>query len=127
MTDVRISPNAAAIHVEGDIGSSGGGNDFRVTISYDSYLDLYSADKTFAEISEAVEAGNNVCAVLSYANTDTYIIPLYMHISGEYGYAVFSRVYVIDDEGMRIGYTTITINYSDDVYESESSKLWNSI
>lgn len=50
-------------------GGGGGGNDFVVTYTMNEETSTLTADKTFAEIATAIEAGKNVKAVIPQMNS----------------------------------------------------------
>ena len=129
MTDVKISPNAAPIHVEGNIGGGSGGA-FKVTITSSTDPNtqewVYTADKTFAEISEAIESAQYIYAVQSWNEEECNFIPLRGFVAEQYILFSICDVYG-DEDGMRLRYQSISINPDESVGVDYSSKSWNSI
>ena len=71
MTDVKISPNAASIHVEGDIGGGGGGDEIvcgftRSRSEYGSYTGAFerTTDEDPYDLLEAIQAGKIVKGII---------------------------------------------------------------
>lgn len=99
----------------------GGGGDMLVTITENDSAPWYSADKTFAEIAEAIEVGKNVTA---FANFGLYMyIPKSMYIPGEM--INFCGVMCFLDEGSNPSYgvQSVTITPESVVYNSDTLEL----
>ena len=60
------------------VGGTAVSENFVVTITSNDD-DTYSADKTFAEVTAAIEAGNDVLAVWCPSGNHTYLIPLIVY------------------------------------------------
>lgn len=90
-SDLSNKPQINSVTLSGNKSLSDLGiqpNDFIVTITYDSGNDSYSADKTFAQIKTAKQAGKNV--VLQYGNDPTEFYRVAVWVSDPLEFAVFS-------------------------------------
>lgn len=89
-SDLTNKPQINSVTLSGNKSLSDLGiqpNDFIVTITYDSGNDSYSADKTFAQIKTAKQAGKNV--ILKYGDpTEFYRVAVW--VSDPLEFAVFS-------------------------------------
>lgn len=97
--------------LEQGVADAGGGNVLVVHITDDEGLDGYVADKTFAEISAAVNAGKVVFAV--YFDE---IFPIAYFDNDEEHIAAIFKDYIIRPEENTLIYVTFTIN-SDNTLE----------
>ena len=97
-----ISPNTAhgadGLAVTGT--ATAGGNDFIVTLSYNSTSQMWEPDCTWAELSAAYSAGKNIYSQGSYYGTTTSIV----YYEGEGGDPSYC-VYCVSEPGPCIKYT----------------------